>query len=182
GALIGQVVAGTPAADAGLQVGDIVLAVNGKTVSDSRAMSDAIASFAPDTKVELLVLRDGQKKTLEVTLAERHEDGEHANDANRSRDDEPSRYGMKLENLPRGMARELDLSGGALVREVQPGSPADLADLQEGDVILSVGSKEVSNAQQCDDALRHQESGARLLVRSTDGSTHWVFIKKSANE
>ena len=182
GALIAEVVDDTPAQQAGLHAGDVILSVNGKAVEGQRELSTAIAALAPGTKAELTVWRDGAEKTMSVSLAARPDQDGMAKAYKRGGNESAEGYGLRLTDVPRNMAREYEITGGALVREVTAGSAADEAGLVPGDVILSVGKHEVSSADETAQALREQGSGARLLVRSDDGATHWIFLKKKASE
>jgi serine protease Do len=181
GALVSEVLDDTPARKAGLRPGDIVTSIPGKTVGDSRALSEAVAALAPGTQAELTLLRKGEPMTVTVELAERPaRDVLARRDVRRPR--EAAAFGMELSDVPPGMARELQLSGGALVREVVPDSPADRAGLLPGDVILSVDEHEVDSAESADERLDESGSGARLLVRSRLGATRWVFLERRASD
>jgi len=73
GVLINEVVSGSPADEAGLQDGDVIIKFNGKELANHKALTKAVSSSAPGEKVEVVVLRDGKKKTLNVELGEREE-------------------------------------------------------------------------------------------------------------
>ena len=180
GALISQVVAGTPAAEAGLRSGDVVVGLDGSTVDDPRSLSEAIANKKPNSKIELEIVSDGDKRTIEATLGERDaKTGQgRIRQEGRERENSLQEYGIELEDLPSRLAREYDLPGGALVRSVKPKSPADEAGIQAGDVILSVGRHEVESARDAEDRLRGADDGVRLLVHSKDGSTRWLFVER----
>ncbi|MSR64068.1 MAG: Do family serine endopeptidase [Planctomycetes bacterium] len=180
GALISDVLANTPAHAAGLRAGDVILSVNGQTVDGPKELSAAIARLEPGSAAQLVVLRDGAEKDFSVALAERPPKDTLAR--RELRGVEPDTFGLQLGDLPRGMARQLDVEGGALVHKVEPGSAADDVGLQAGDVILSVGKHDVTSAAGAREALLQLDSGARLLVRSEDGATHWVFLKKGSRE
>ena len=181
GALISEVVPDTPAAKAGLRPGDIVRSIQGKDVRDHRELSEAVAALEPGTEAELVLLRDGKKKELTVELGERP-----AKDALAQRETHPPRgaegFGLRLGDVPRGMAQELELEGGALVREVAPDSAAARAGLQPGEVILSVDEHEITSAEDAVERLREADSGARLLVRTQSDGARWVFLERRASE
>jgi len=180
GALVSEVLADTPARAAGLRAGDVILSVNGQTVDGPKELSSAIARLEPGTAAKLVVLRDGAEQDFTVALAERPDKDSLARRELRGETQAP--FGLQLGDLPRGAARQLGVEGGALVREVEPGSAADDAGLVADDVILSVGKHDVGSAEEAREALQRVDSGARLLVRSGDGATHWVFLKKRARE
>ncbi|HEX6886401.1 MAG TPA: Do family serine endopeptidase [Planctomycetota bacterium] len=182
GALVSQVLAGTPAAEAGLRPGDIVLRLDGTAVQDSRELSERVAALAPGTRAELVLLRDGAEKELTLELGERPSREERIANSLRPEGRDAAALGLRLGDLPPAMAREHDLAGGALVRSVEPDSPAARAGLVPGDVILSVGRHEVDSAAAAEEHLAEAGSGARLLVRGTDGATRWLFLERSAKD
>ena len=71
GVLVGGVMTGSPADEAGLQPGDIVLKFAGNTMRTANQLRNAVAATAPDTNTELVVLRDGQTETLKVVIGQR---------------------------------------------------------------------------------------------------------------
>ncbi|MEX0644663.1 MAG: PDZ domain-containing protein, partial [Parvularculaceae bacterium] len=71
GSLVSDVLDGTPAAKAGFLSGDVVLAVNGKDVADTRDLTRSVAAIKPGTKANVKILRDGAEKTLAVTIGQR---------------------------------------------------------------------------------------------------------------
>jgi len=182
GALVSQVMAGTPAAEAGLRPGDIVLRLDGTAVQDSRELSERVAALAPGTRAELVLLREGAEKELTLELGERPSRDERSARALRPDGRDAAALGLRLGDLPPGMAREQDLAGGALVRSVEPDSPAARAGLVPGDVILSVGRHEVDSAAAAAERLAEGGGGARLLVRGADGATRWLFLERSARD
>jgi len=181
GALIADVIDDTPASKAGLRAGDIVTSIGGKTVNSSRELSSMVAALAPGTQTELRVLRDGAETKLSLTLGERPGKDALEHPAAESESHGGS-FGLRLGDMPQALARSMEVTGGALVREVQPGSPADEAGLRAGDVVLSVGKHEVASAEEGVRYLRDAEDGARLLVRTQDGGTRWIFLKRGSNE
>jgi serine protease Do len=181
GALVSQVLVDTPAARAGLRPGDVVLSVDGKNVAGPRELSETIAGLAPGSKAELLLQRDGAEKTVSVELAERKGKDELAEREPRG-EGHAGGFGLRLGEVPAAVARELGLSGGALVREVAPGSAAAEAGIVPGDVILTIGKHDIGSPDEAVDALRATESGVRVLVRSSDETTRWLFLERPDGE
>jgi len=178
GALISAVMDGEPAAKAGLQPGDIVVSVNGDPIAGPTELSEKIAALDPGTSVRLSTIRDGKERMVELTLAERQA-GTPSAESGGGEHGQGSRFGIELEPLTPAEASELGVDHGALVRVVEPGSPADMAGLVAGDVILSVGGERVASARACREALRAIDPavGVRLLVRSRD-ATHFLFLER----
>jgi serine protease Do len=181
GALISEVLSDTPAAEAGLRPGDVVLSIQGKDVRDDGELREAVAALAPGTEADLTLLRDGEQKSITVQLGERPGRDVLARRETRAPRGSES-FGLRLGDVPRNLARELELSGGAVVREVLPDSPAARAGLMPGDVILSVDEHEIDGSDDAVEQLREAGSGARLLVRSRDGSSRWLFLERRTSE
>ena len=143
GAMVDEPQNGSPAAKAGVQSGDVVTALNGTPITNSRDLARKVAALAPGSSVELDILRSGQAKTLTVTLGELPNQRQ-ANAGNReTRDGGSPHIGLRL-----APANEVAGSGGkgVVVTGVDPeGSAAELG-FQSGDVIIDVGGKAVSDA------------------------------------
>jgi len=178
GALVGEVEAGSPAQKAGLQNGDIILEVNGKSVYDANQLRNMISSMQPDSNVSLKVWRDGGARTLPVTLAELNPQ-EARNRGDRNNDGSADALdGVSVENLTSQIARDLKLpagTAGVVVSEVSPASAAASAGLKQGDVIQEVNRRPVKNVAEFEAAMRNSKEGTLLLV-NRDGHTTYVGV------
>jgi len=180
GALVGEVEANSPAQQAGLKTGDIILEVNGNSVYDANQLRNMISSMQPDSKVNLKVWRDGAQRTLPVTLGELNPEeartrGGNGRNENGSTD---ALEGVSVENLTSQIARELKLPAGAagvVVNEVSPASAAASAGLKQGDVIQEVNRRPVKNVAEFEAAVRNSMDGTLLLV-NRDGHTIYVGV------
>ena len=139
GAMVDGPQKGSPAAKAGVKSGDVVTGLDGIPVKDSRDLARKVAELSPGSSVKLDVLRDGQSKTLTVTL------GELPNQKHTSAGD--SDHGLPHLGLSLAPADEVTGSGGkgVVVTDVDPEGSAAEHGLQSGDVILDVGGKAVGN-------------------------------------
>jgi serine protease Do len=178
GAVVTQVEPNSPASQAGLKTGDIITQLDGKSVNDSGELQVEVGQKAPGTKINLGIIRDGKTMTLPVTLeamGSRNRDQESA-----SSEQEKPRWGLGLADLTPGLREELqapkDLHG-AVVGKVQPGSPADNAGLQRGDVILEVNRQAVQSASDAAQELGKVGKGqdVLLLVWSRGGNSFRVL-------
>jgi serine protease Do len=180
GALVASVVPDSPAAKAGLQPGDVIQTVDGKTIADPRELAVDVAGVKPGTDTALEILRDGQAKRITVSLTALPSDGQDGNAA------EPSKgIGLALAPLSPDMRSQLDLPGrtqGALVARVMPGSPADQAGLQPGDVVLGVGTNAVSNPEEAVKAIRSATAGGHTAALRVlrDGRVGYVPVATAA--
>jgi serine protease Do len=179
GAVVTQVEPGSPAEKGGVKVGDVITQLDGKTVTDAGQLQAEVGLKAPGTKITLGVERDGKSQNIPVTLeAMGSRDGgkTESGDASTGK----PRWGIGLGDLSDDVRQEIqapDDVHGAVVEQVQPGSPADNAGLQRGDIITQVNRKSVRTAADVKDALSSVPKGqdALVLVWSNGGSTFRVL-------
>ncbi len=182
GALVGDVVPNSPAAQAGLRGGDVVVAVDGQPVPDSRALARVVGGARPGAAVTLTVRRGAETKELQATLA-RLEDRADAAQGNGGKPGAQSRpqsgrLGLALAPLDEAARRELRVPAGtegAVVTTVRPGSPAAEAGLRAGDVITAVGTTPVRDAAAAAEALRGVTGTAALRVLR-EGTAMYVAV------
>lgn len=174
GALISGVIENQPAADAGLQPGDVVTKIDGKEVRSGTQVRNHVASRQPGTTVRMEVNRDGQILDLEVNLGERTDEAM----AMFGRGD---LFGAKLVPVTPESAAKYgyrDLRGGLIVIGVEDDSPAAQGGLQVGDVIEQAGGVAVESVQQLEQIFREAEErdlNLRVVVRRGNGRFMLVF-------
>jgi serine protease Do len=162
GALLAGVQPDSPAAEAGLQPGDVIQAVNGNSVANPRELALKVADIQPGEQAHLSVLHDGQSKDVTVKVGTLPSEQTASVD---SQDNSPQRgrIGVALAPLSPEIRDQLDVpegTKGAVVRGVQPGSPAETAGLQPGDVIVGVGTRAVSSPAEASRAMRAALNGS----------------------
>ncbi|HET7345807.1 MAG TPA: PDZ domain-containing protein, partial [Acidobacteriaceae bacterium] len=177
GAVVTEVNAGSPGEKAGLKTGDVITGINGKQITDSGQLQMLVLQNAPGTTIHLEVARDGKTMTVPVTLGSMNDSGNEVLAANHSG---KGRWGLGLADLTPDVRNQIQASRnveGAVVESVRPGSPADEAGLQQGDVIVSVNRKPTHNAQEVAQALSSVPEGqdALVLVWSNGGNTFRVL-------
>jgi serine protease Do len=181
GALLAGVQPDSPAAEAGLQPGDVVESVNGTKVSNPKELALNVSNIQPGAEAHLGVLHDGQTKDVTVKV------GTLPNEQNASNDNHGSeahhgQVGLALAPLSPDMREQLDVpdgTKGAVVQNVQPGSPAEAAGLQPGDVIVGVGNHAVTSPAEAAKAIRNALSGSEhaLALRVIrDGQPMFVGV------
>ena len=182
GAVISQVEADAPGAKAGLKVGDVITALNGQPVEDAGHAQAMITSMRPGTRVEVQILRNGQSQTLPVTLEAMS--NSEASESAINQEGKP-RWGMGLSDLTPDVRQQMQVPSdvrGAVVTQVTPGSPADNARIQQGDVILQVNRKDTPNTDAVKNALAAVPSGQDvLLLVWTNGGNVFVVLHPQAN-
>jgi len=175
GALVDEAQADSPAAKAGIEPGDVITAINGTTVKDSRDLARQIAALAPDTSIKLDVIHKGQNKTVNVALGTMPNQRE----ANAGHERSGSHRGVGGHlGLSVAPASEVAGSGdkGVVVTGVDPDGPAAEHGMQTGDVILDVGGKAVSSAADIREALSSAKADGKrdvlMRVKSADNTRY----------
>jgi serine protease Do len=178
-ALVTEVADKSPAAEASVRTGDIIVEFNGKPVPKSHDFPGVIADTPPGQKVTLKILRDKKEHVVGVRIGELAEDSE-ANQQVEARDAE---LGLRVQRITPEAARRLGLASakGVLVVEVQPGSPADQVGIEPADVIREVNQRAVSNVKEFERATRQGRRGDRilLLVQRGDNAVFFAVKRKS---
>jgi len=177
GVLVSQVFDESPADEAGIQAGDIIVAVNGEKMSTMRDVTTRIASLPPGSTARIEVLRDDQKKTIEVVLGER-ERGEALAAGSPDAGDETT-LGLTVVPLTRSLARQLGVDEdvkGLAVREVAPDSPA-AGIVRSDDIILEVNRKRVTSLDELRQALAGEDDDILMRLQRRNAQL-FVVIKK----
>ncbi len=179
GAVVTQVEPDSPAGKAGLKVGDVITELDGKKVSDAGELQVEVGQKRPGTTIKLEVVRDGKNVNLPVTLeamGSRDQQGNETSEADHGK----MHWGVGLSDLTPDLRQQLQAPSdvhGAVIEQVQPGSSADNAGLQRGDVIVQVNRHDVQSASDVKQALASVPKGkdALLLVWSNGGNTFRVL-------
>ena len=164
GVLINRVFDNTPAAEFGLQRGDVITAINAETIKGVNHLRAVVAMYKPMATVSISILRDGQTQNISVTLSKR------SAQVLRSAKD-PEEYvnlwkGLSLQNLTADLAEKLGHTAdeGVLIAGVAPGSAAAKAGLRKGDLILEVENQPIHNVVEFKSAMEKVEAEAKILL------------------
>lgn len=179
GGVVTQVDPDSPGAKAGLEIGDVITEIDGQKVSDAGELQVLVGQKQPGTKIMLSVLRNGKDMSVPVTLEALGSRSAEGNDNSSGREGK-MHWGIGLSNLTPELRDQLQAPRdihGAVIEQVQPGSSADNAGLQQGDIILEVNRHKVQSASDVKDALANVPKGqdALLLVWSNGGNTFRVL-------
>jgi serine protease Do len=190
GVLMGDVTAGSPAAQAGIQRGDIVYEINGERVDDGNQLRLRISSTAPGTTVRLKLSHDGAERTVSVKLAEYPNDtarnaggnpgGNPGNDFRENGGATNALDGVQVEDLNYQYLHELRLPSstkGVVVTDVANGSPAAMAGLQSGDVVQEMDRERITSAADFDRAMRRSAGRTVLLLINRGGETRFFAVE-----
>jgi serine protease Do len=173
GALVNHVSAGSPAEKAGIKRGDIILGLNGESITGYGDLTARIANMAPGTTIHLKVFRGGKTFDVAVTLAPgsayaNQEQNEGSNGENGNPESAGKALeGVQLETLTPDIAQQLNLPSstkGVVVENVDQGSAAAQAGVQQGDVIQEVNHKPVSNMSDLRSALTGASGNQPVLL------------------
>jgi len=171
GALVSSVVEGSPAAQAGVQAGDVIVDFAGERIDDSSKLPAIVARTEVGKNVNMTVLRDKKRMPLSVKIAELKEEEVVASAP------QSGNLGMTVQNMTPELAKTLGLNRaeGVVITSVEPQSTAAEAGLQRGDVILEVDRKKISNAAELRKTLDGAKPGANLLFLIQRGGNS-VFL------
>lgn len=186
GALVAQVPKDTPAAKAGIEPGDVLVEFNGKPVTNRDELIRLVTGTKPGTTVPVKLLREGKERTVTLTVEELdlEAEGGSVSTPEGTDEDTSSGFGVTLGNITSAMARQLRLPAGAtgaLVTDVEPGSPADSEGLAQYDVILKVNGTSVSSAAEASRILQKIPSGGRAMLlvwKTRQNQELFLTIKK----
>ena len=177
GALVADVMAGDPADKAGLKIGDIITAIDGKKVKDTHDLLMIVASIPIGKKVEIQALRDGKSSIFHVLVAERKDAEEVARKSNVP----GGYYGMTVSEITAEIAEYLGLSDktGVVVTAVRTGSPADTAGVRPQDIILQVNKARVSSLKVFRQEMSKKGAMEKVLLLVKRGhSTRYIPLSK----
>jgi serine protease Do len=162
GALVSAVEKDSPAAQAGVKPGDVILAVNGRDIDRVGDLRNQVSQTKPGSTADLRIWRDGKASTLKAQVAKLEEKEPVRTAAQQGGSDETARLGIAVRPLTPEEKKQVETEGSLVVEEVS--GPAAVAGLQPGDIILGVNGKPVTSVQQLRGAVKSQQSTVALLV------------------
>jgi S1-C subfamily serine protease len=174
GVLVSGVVDDGPAEEAGIEDGDVIIALNGTEVSSPDELRDLVRDLAPGTEVEIKLVRDGEEKTVTLEVGDRAgrfwfsmDDTHHwPRNVQFARLFGGPRLGVDVCDLNDGLAGYFDTKAGSgvLVLDVDEESVASEAGVKAGDVIQKVGDDEVTSVDELRASLRDREAGDEVAI------------------
>jgi serine protease Do len=170
GALVSQVMAGSPAEKAGFEVGDVVVQFNGQDIGLSSQLPQLVGLLPPGSKAEVVVVRNGKRKTLHLTVAELPEDLAGSPAATEKEKIGAATLGLRVEALTKEQLAALSLDHGVKVVEVTEGAGAR-AGVRRGDVLVSLNNRPVKDPQGL----------AKQLADLPDGAVVPVLVQRGAS-
>ncbi|MDI9570206.1 MAG: DegQ family serine endoprotease [Pseudomonadota bacterium] len=169
GAIVSQVFPGDPAHAAGIETGDIIRAIDDRTIENTQELLRIVAALPVGKKVEVLIFRNGRELRKSLVIAQRKEARDLASGAGSN-----GRWGLTVQEVTPDMARTLKLTekGGVIVTRIDQDSPAEDAGLKVNDVILQINRTRIQSLRDYTDEIARSEKEATvmLLVKRGDGA------------
>ena len=178
GALINDVSKDSPAQNAGLKQGDIILEYNGKHVDNIGSFRNSISLMRPGTQVNLKIQRNGQIINLPITIGSLPDSKEIVE----AESPAEAAIGFTVEKLTPELSEQLGYQNerGVVVSKVNPKSAAALAGIKKGALIIAVDQHPVTTVQEFQDMIKKSEGGRGVLLLLKQGpATRYVFLKTS---
>ena len=167
GVLVTQVFEGDPAHKAGIAAWDIIVEIDGKPVKNSKDLIQIIGSYEPGRQVNLKILRNGDFKTVTVSVTERKEEVA----AKKPDESNKKDLGMSVAQITKQLASDMDLSKneGVVITAVEQNSVAAEAGLRKGDIILDIDRKPVKTIKEFSKTVSEFKAGETIFIRVQRG-------------
>ena len=176
GALVNDVVDDSPAAKAGLKIGDVIVAFNGEDILDASDIRNSVGLVEPGERADITYLRDGKRRSTRIEVAEFDEERDVLDDS--AADEIPaleSFSGASITDIP----EDTELRGGTkgvMVSSIERGSKAARAGLRKNDVIREVNRQKIANLGDFEEAIDGKEGPFALSVER-DGRNTFIAVK-----
>jgi serine protease Do len=167
GALVSEVIKGSPAEKAGLKQGDVVVAYNGKEIRDASQLRNEAASTAIGKEAKVTVLREGKKREVPVRI----ESMQALHQTSTAPIRERLGVTVRIPTAKEASRLKLKSGQGVIITRVEAGSPGAKAGLEPGDVILEINEMAVTGPQDLSEALALVKQGQYVLAMVVDGRT-----------
>jgi serine protease Do len=189
GVLVEDLVADGPADEAGFQSGDVVTAIDGEPLDNAKALRRRVARTDPGQSMQLSVLRDGRRGTLDVTLGQQPVESPRSQqrlqspgpESDATAADPLGKLGFEqLQSMSAEIARQyrLEPSWGVLVLQLRRFSAADMAGLKRGNIITRAEGQKVTGVDELRKAIEDKDltEGVRMRVRTPGGPARYVLL------
>ncbi|MCK5226995.1 MAG: DegQ family serine endoprotease [Desulfobulbaceae bacterium] len=179
GALVGEVSPGSPAEKAGIHPGDVIVEFMGREITKMSTLPSVVAQTAVGAKADLVLIRDGKRKKLTVTIGKLEEDqvaleGKEAGTS--------QKLGLTVQGITPELADSLNLdeTSGLIITNVEQGSSASEAGLRRGDILLEVNRKPVSDLKEFNKVMRtsKKEKSVLMLIKRKNHTRFAVITRE----
>ena len=178
GALIADISNNGPAAKAGLRSGDIIVKFDGKNIPASADLPHVVGLVAPGSTVEVELMRNKKLQTIDVEVGGLESDDSYTLAAGDSEDERGGRLGMEVESISAESLEHFGISGGVVVRSVEPGSIAAESGIRVGDVITLIDTSPIQSVAAFERAVDSLKDGSSVPLRLIrQGSSLFIGLK-----
>ncbi|MFL2998700.1 MAG: Do family serine endopeptidase [Candidatus Neomarinimicrobiota bacterium] len=179
GALITDVVDGSPAEESGIQEGDVIIEFDGESIANPANLKNVVSLTAPNSSSIVKVLRNGSEKKLKVILEELPEDPRSRDTKNKK---EFNDYGFQLREMTKSLREKYELpkEDALVITSVDPNGEAYSKGIREGDIVKRVGTKKVTNLSDFKKYVKRSNSKGSLLllIKKSNGDSRFYTLYK----
>ena len=177
GALVSNVIENAPAKKAGVKRGDVIVSINEKKIETPRQLSTTAADLKPGSIAKIGIIRDREKREVKLKVAKLPVSSEQV--AKTAKPALQKHLGIEGQNLTPELGKQIGAKAkkGVVISKVLPDSPAAMAGLRRGDVILEANRKAIVNTEQLREALKKGGKKGNLLVIERQGTTFYVALE-----
>ena len=176
GALVSDIVEDSPAEKAGLKIGDVIIEFNGEKIADPSHLKNIVSSTAPGNNSKVVIVRDGDWKTVYIKLEELEQESTtiFANNSDRMS------LGLEVKDITKLLAERFEIdpdNSGVLVTGIDKKSKAFEAGIRVGDIITRVGTKKIASKKDYKNLIEEskQQDSLLLLVKRGERSSYFAF-------
>ena len=177
GALVGDVMENSPAEKVDLRRGDIIISFDGKKIKDMDTLPKLVGSTEIGKKVKIAIIRDGKTIEKEIVIGELKDESMQISRKPTTEKD----FGIVVQDITPEIAIHMNLKDkkGVIVTDIQPGSPAQEADIRSGDVIREIGRKPIRNVSDFKAAMKSAniKEGIVVLIKR-ENTTFYAVLRQ----
>lgn len=173
GALVGDVLKGSPAESSGIERGDVIIEFDGQPVKTMEELPKIVARTRPGSEVNVIVIRDGKRKVIKTTIDKLEDTGVPVST-------NIEKMGLRVQDITPDLKQSLDLDSqdGVLVADVIFDSPASAAGIRRGDVIAEINREKINNLHDFQEKMGKVDTEDTLLfLIKRGGSTIYIAVK-----